>query len=188
MNSPAAHESPSPEFVREFTRRQRPLYFFIFAQLGRTADAEEVLQETNIVALRKHDQFTLGTNMLAWLCQIAQFEVQRFRQHARRDRRCFSQDLIDTMVPLAGAASEEWDVRRAALSLCLEKLRDKDRELIEARYAVSETTATDDEAGRTLAKELADRLGRPANSVYQSIGRIRKTLAECVRRQLAAES
>jgi RNA polymerase sigma-70 factor (ECF subfamily) len=29
-------------------------------------------------------------------------------------------------------------------------------------------------------------LGRPANSVYQSLGRIRRVLLECVRRRMAS--
>ena len=35
---------------------------------------------------------------------------------------------------------------------------------------------------------MARKLGRPANSVYQSLSRIRRTLLECIKRRLAAEA
>jgi RNA polymerase sigma-70 factor (ECF subfamily) len=45
------------------------------------------------------------------------------------------------------------------------------------RYAPGET-----------GKNLAEQIGRPSNSVYQSLGRIRRTLMECIQRRLAAEA
>lgn len=71
---------------------------------------------------------------------------------------------------------DELESRRLALKHCLGKLRDKDRDLIESRYAPGER-----------GKDLASQIGRPANSVYQSLGRIRRTLMECIQRQLAVE-
>jgi RNA polymerase sigma-70 factor (ECF subfamily) len=35
---------------------------------------------------------------------------------------------------------------------------------------------------------VARQLGRPANSVYQSLSRIRRTLLDCIKRRLAAEA
>ena len=55
------------------------------------------------------------------------------------------------------------EARRLALLACLGKLRKADRELIEERYASGEN-------GLSVARKL----GRPANSVYQSLGRIRR--------------
>ena len=60
---------------------------------------------------------------------------------------------------------------------CLARLAPSDRELIRRRYSPGET-----------GKSLAEALGRPANSVYQSLGRIRRTLLECIKRRLAAEA
>ena len=78
--------------------------------------------------------------------------------------------------------AELWEERRAALAVCLEKLGRKDRDLIRRRYA-SPVDGTE-----VAGKDVAADLGRPVNAVYQSLGRIRRTLAECVRRELAAVS
>lgn len=168
---------PQEELVQLFTRSQRRLYLHILAQLGNPVDAEEALQETNLVIWRKSDQYRPGTNFLAWACQIANFEVKKLRERRGRDRLYFSDEFVQRISEETPGTGEEFEERRRALNECLRRLRPKDRELIQRRYAPGEN-------GRSVAEFL----GRPANSVYQSLGRIRRTLLECIRRRLAAES
>lgn len=52
----------SAEFVRLLTGNQRKLYAFILSLLRRPADADDVLQETNMVMWRKCAEFEPGTN------------------------------------------------------------------------------------------------------------------------------
>jgi RNA polymerase sigma-70 factor (ECF subfamily) len=59
------------------------------------------------------------------------------------------------------------------LARCFEELRPNDRDLITARYT----------QGVNMS-ELADQIGRPTNSVYKSLGRIRQTLLACIERRL----
>ncbi len=162
------------EFVQEFTRHQRRLYLYILAQVGRPTDAEEILQETNLVVWRKADRFTPGTSFFAWSSRIATFEVLKHRERRGREKLRFTPEFIDAIARDAAEASENWEERRRALSACLGKLRPRDRELVERRYAPGEN-----------GKSVAEDLGRPINAVYQSLGRIRRTLMECVNRQLA---
>lgn len=166
---------PDREFVQEFTRAQRRLYLYILAQVGRPTDAEEILQETNLIIWRKARQFEIGTNFFAWSSRIAMYEVLKFRERRGREKLRFSCAFVETIAAEAAEAGDYWETRRAALSTCLEKLRPRDRELIEQRYADGENGIG-----------VADKLGRPVNSVYQSLGRIRRSLIECVNRQLAA--
>ena len=49
--------TPGEEFIRSFTQSQRALYLFILPMVGNSADADEVLQETNLV--RKHSQLVI---------------------------------------------------------------------------------------------------------------------------------
>lgn len=183
--APAESASPTPEpaggpnseFVQLFTRHQRRLFLHILAQVSHPVDAEEILQETNVIAWSKFHQFQLGTNFLAWVAQIATFEIMKYRSRRRRERLQFSEEFLDAIAEESIARADELEARRAALVHCIQKLRDKDRELIQQRYAPGES-----------GKGLAETLGRPANSVYQSLGRIRRTLLECVERKLAAET
>jgi RNA polymerase sigma-70 factor (ECF subfamily) len=167
---------PGDEFVQLFTRNQRRLYLFILGQCPSPADAEEILQETNIVIWKKFHQFEPGTNFTAWACRIARFEVLKFRERHRRDRLQFSDEFVRQVAEASAESSPMLEARRQALAKCLEKLRPQDRELIRKRYATGQS-----------GQSVAEALQRPVNSIYQSLGRIRRVLLECVNRQLSAE-
>lgn len=165
---------PPDDFVRQFTQVQRSLYLFILPLVSSTADADEVLQETNVVILTKWRQFEAGTHFLAWCRAIARLEVFRFRRSRHHRVHLLGDDVIELLANQAEEAPPDLDLRRQALTECLGKLRAPDRELIQQRYAPGMT-----------GDDVAHQLGRPANSVYQSIGRVRRVLLECIRRRLA---
>jgi RNA polymerase sigma-70 factor, ECF subfamily len=60
----------SDEFEAEALRHLDALYRTALRMTRSEADAEDLVQETYIRALRFRDQFTLGTNMKAWLFRI----------------------------------------------------------------------------------------------------------------------
>lgn len=175
--SSASSTAPNPELIELFTKNQRRLYLYILAQVPHPVDAEEVLQETNLVIWRKFEEFELGTNFVAWACRIASYEVLKYRERRRRDRLYFSDQFVQRIAVEAQSGVQPFDERRRALMQCLAKLRKPDRELIQRRYSPGEN-----------GKSVAEALGRPANSVYQSLGRIRRRLLDCIRRRLAAEA
>jgi RNA polymerase sigma-70 factor (ECF subfamily) len=166
---------PDGDFVQLFMRHQRRLFLHILAQVPQPVDAEEILQDVNVIAWSKFEQFRAGTNFLAWVSQIATFEILKYRSKKRRERLQFSEEFLDVIAQESLKQAEQLEDRRAALKECIEHLRSRDRELIRQRYS-----------GEESGKELAETIGRPANSVYQSLGRIRRTLLECIQRRLAA--
>lgn len=163
----------SEEFLQLITRSQRSVYLFILAMVGNVHQAEEILQETNLVVWAKMSQYQVGTNFLAWVKQIARFEMMKNRQRQRRDKLKFSDEFMLAVSEEVEAISGEEQARQDALILCLQKLSEQDRLLIEQRY----------QPGMT-GRDVAEQLGRPSNSVYQSVGRIRKALLDCVERRL----
>jgi len=177
MSDMSVPARPSEEFVQLFSRNQRRIYLHIMGQVGSAEDAEEILQETNVVIWSKFDRFEAGTNFIAWSFQIANFEVLKYRDRRRASKLVFSDDLLQTIALESEETQDDLDLRRSALRDCLGKLRPHDRELIQSRYAPGHS-----------GKDVADTLGRPSNSVYQSIGRIRRSLFECISRRLAAEA
>lgn len=169
--------APSEEFIQLFTQAQRSLYLFILAQIGGTQAAEEILQETNLVIWSKYSQFEIGTSFTAWVRQVAVYEILKWKQRKSRDKLTFSDEFVTAIAANFGDQPEHVEQQQLALEQCLKKLNHQDRELIEKRY----------EPGMS-GKTVAELLGRPPNSVYQSLGRIRKILMECVQRTLAVES
>lgn len=166
-------QGPSEEFVRTFTQSQRALYLFILPLVQTTADAEEVLQETNVVILSKWAQFEPGTNFLAWGRAIARLEVFRFRRSRHHRMHLLGDDVVQLLADRLEEQPVDFEQRRDALAECISKLREQDQELIRRRYATGST-----------GDDVAQQLGRPANSVYQSLGRVRRVLLECIRRRM----
>ncbi len=174
-DSEAVPSGPNEEFVRLFTQSQRSLYLFILPLVHTAADAEEVLQETNVVVLSKWNQFQAGTNFLAWCRAIARLEVFRFRRRNFHRLQLLDDDVMNLIAEDIEEDPVDHEQQRRALGDCLEKLRESDRDLIRRRYSDGAT-----------GDDVAHQLGRPANSVYQSLGRVRRTLLECIRRRIAA--
>lgn len=164
-------------FVPLFTKAQRPLFLFILGLTGSSQDAEEILANTNLVIWSKADQFQEGTSFFAWACQIARYEVLQHRQRYRRDKLKFSDEFVDAVSEESLVRLDDSDLRRQALELCLQKLPSRDRDLIRDRYRPG-----------TTGKSVASDIGRPQNAVYQSLGRIRRVLLECIQRRLAEET
>ncbi len=175
-DSDSLDKVPNGEFVQLFTKSQRRLFLFILAQIGSANDAEDVLQETNVIIWSKFHQFQPGTSFFAWAGKIASYEILKYRDRLRTANRIkFSDEFLTLVAAEAIEISDELELRRDALSDCLRGLKAVDRELIQARYSPGEN-----------GLKVAEQIGRPANSVYQSVGRIRKVLFDCVTRRLAA--
>lgn len=173
QNNPS-ESGPGEDFVRLFTQSQRAIYLFIMPLVSNPSDAEEILQETNVVIWSKWHQFTPNTSFIAWGRAIARLEVFRFRRRRHHRVQLLGDDVAELIAEHMSEQSPDADLRRDALAACVERLRDADRDLLRRRYSPGMS-------GDDVAREL----GRPANSVYQSLGRIRRLLMECVRRRLA---
>lgn len=166
----------SAEFVGHVTRNQRKLYAFIYSLLGRAADAEDVLQETNLVLWRKSSQFQLGTDFLAWSFRVAHFQVLAFRKRKYRARECFNEDLLEQLATAAEEGRDDVDVRQDALARCLAKLRPEQRQLVAQRY----------EPGGCV-NDMAKQRGRTPKAISEALRRIRETLLRCIEKSLLAE-
>ena len=103
---------PNGEFVQLFTKSQRRLFLFILAQVSHPADAEEILQDTNVIIWSKFHQFQLGTSFFAWAGKIATYEILKYREKKRAGRLQFSDEFISRVADEAIEMSDELEQRR----------------------------------------------------------------------------
>jgi RNA polymerase sigma-70 factor (ECF subfamily) len=164
------------EFVQLLTRDQRRILLYIHSLISNWPDAEEVLQNTNLVLWRKWNEFEPGTNFYCWACRVAHLEVLKWRDRRARDARTFSVEFMDEIGAELARQGDLIDLRHQALTNCLDKLRERDRHLILLRYSDSATT-----------QSVAKQLGRPIKSIYAAVNRIRDRLLECINRTLTRE-
>ena len=161
------------QFVNELIGSQTMLYAFILALIGDRNEADDVLQETNVVLWRKADEFELGTNFHAWARRVAHFQVLAFLKRRSRDKHQFNADLLDRLVKQSDQTADPLSEYRKALRGCMNKLNEKQKELLTQRYS-----------GTMSLAAIAKGLGRPVNSLYTTLHRIRAVLMDCVQRQL----
>ena len=164
-------------FARLFAQHDRWLFAYLVSLLGSSAAAEEVFQEVCVVLWREHQAFEMGTDFVKWVSVIAHHQVQRYRRQRRRVGPQLSDAVVDLLSCDAVERVDLLESRRDALRHCLQKLSDSDRDLVQQCYSDS----------RQSFKTAAELLGRPANTVYKALIRVRRALYQCIERKLAVE-
>ena len=88
-------------------------------------------------------------NFLAWAFKIARFQVLAFLKKQKRSRLVFDDELLPQLADDAEEESAHFDDMRKALNICLRKLPNRHRALVEARY---EDGATIDNVAKASAQ------------------------------------
>ena len=95
-------------FVRLLSKHSSALYGYILALTANLHDAEDVFQETNVVLLRKWQEFEFGSDFLAWSCTIARYKTLSHHSRFRRERGPDA-ELIDALSEKALEAARTAD-------------------------------------------------------------------------------
>jgi len=167
----------SDEFEAEALRHLDALYRTALRMTRSEADAEDLVQETYIRAFRFRDQFTLGTNMKAWLFRIlTNTFINTYRRKAAQPEVTDLEgvDEFSLYRRMAGdrAASSSPDPEAELLNTVV------DTEVTDALEALPEkfrTTVLLDVEGFSY-KEIAEMLGIPIGTVMSRLHRGRKFL------------
>lgn len=177
LNSPPCFSIVKPMDRENFNllqqAAQRRMFAFILTLVPNRADAEEVLQEANLIIWKKRDQFEPGTNFIHWANRIAYLEAMAYSRRRRRHWLCFDSELSESMAEFARDVSESLDERIDLLQSCLNRLPEKDRDLIQKRYL-----------NDNPVKSVAESLGRSVDAIYKALTRVRITLHDCIERKL----
>lgn len=162
-------------FMTLFLREQARLYQFTVTLLANTVDADDVFQETSLALWQSFGQFKLGTDFYRWARQIAYHRVLNHWRQQNRGVQYLDPDVLGLIASEADALDNDGELSLVALLDCMKRLSDDDQHLIRRSYG-------DDASGRQLAEELE----RPINSIYKSLGRIRRALLKCTEREITA--
>jgi len=167
----------SDEFEAEALRHLDALYRTALRMTRSEADAEDLVQETYIRAFRFRDQFTLGTNMKAWLFRIlTNTFINTYRRKAAQpevtDLEGVDEFSLYRRMADDRAASSSPDPEAELLNSVV------DTEVTDALEALPEkfrTTVLLDVEGFSY-KEIAEMLGIPIGTVMSRLHRGRKFL------------
>lgn len=168
QNSPA-------ETIRQISLHQASLLAYILTLHPDRSEAQDILQETNVVLWEKIGEFRQGTNFKAWAFRIAYLQtLAHFKRVKRNNWLGFSTELVETLADEAESTLADFERRQSALRICIEKLPEKDREIVRAHY----------ESGQPLA-EVSNQIGRSVGALKQVLFRVRRALRTCVESRLA---
>lgn len=148
------------------------LYGAAMRLTGRAADAEDLVQDTYVKALRFQDRFERGTNLKAWLFTILHNTWRNTRRASARDPIAIDSELVERAADTTGAdESPETRLSRrtldADLRAALDSLPDAFRQAVWLRDVQDFSYA-----------EIAKILGVPAGTVMSRISRGRRLLYE----------
>src|SRR4026209_963408 len=110
------------QFIRLMTVHERLVYGYILSVVPNWADADEILQETNIRLWEEFEKFRPGSNFAAWALRVAHFQVLTWRKKVGRSRLVFGQRVIDVLAAEPCWEDDEFEARGQALAECVTEL------------------------------------------------------------------
>jgi RNA polymerase sigma factor (sigma-70 family) len=159
-------------FRRLYRAYARPVYWIAHGLLGDAPDAEDVMQETFVVAWRKLRGLELeGESLLPWLATICRFQAAN-RIRARRREREHTGAVVDETLPSTVSVEEQViadDLAERILE-AVGGLSDIDREIF--RLCATEGFAYD---------AAAAELGISHGAVRNRLSRVRTQLRSALR-------
>jgi RNA polymerase sigma-70 factor (ECF subfamily) len=149
------------------------LYAYIRHLLPDDDGAEEVCQDVFFSAFSKPDRFAGHARFSTWLCAIAKFKAADWWRRNRRN--VPTVDVDDELLEQTG--DPNWDFTETlsleqdheAMRLCIDRLKDKHREVIFSVYYESLGVA-----------DVAKVLDCPVGTVQTRLFHARKTLRSCI--------
>jgi RNA polymerase sigma-70 factor (ECF subfamily) len=167
----------SDDFVALLTGSQRKLHAYIFSLVWNPADADDILQETNLVLLKKAAEYDSSRDFLPWALAIARFQTLAGLKRRQRLRFVFDDTLATFLADDAAREDPVLEARRLALATCLQKLPAASRDLLVRRYEP-----------KAVVGDMAAALGLSLKTLSDRLRRIRQKLLDCINRTLAEEA
>ncbi len=157
--------------VQLLESHQVALNAFVLSMMPGNPNANDVVQEVNVLVWEKRSEFQIGTNFKDWIFAIAKFRVlAAWRDEKRNPVLVVPEKMLIKLMEGAVEFSEsDTDIRQDALKECILQLPNKERILIFSRYM----------EGQTI-QQVADVVGRKAESLKRMMHRIRLSLRSCV--------
>tara|TARA_B100000161_G_C33456817_1_gene371599 strand:- start:80 stop:613 length:534 start_codon:yes stop_codon:yes gene_type:complete len=168
-------DSPiSFEFSQNLTSIQKSLYGYILSLLPNRSDAEDVLQETNLILCKKATEFDPKGHFQGWAFKIARYQVMSHITKSKRSRLHFSNEIIDS-IPTDDFDSEKVQIVQRALQKCYDLLPNHMRIIAKLRFREEFNL-----------KDISNQVQRPLGSISATLHRIRQNLCNCVHEKLSA--
>lgn len=164
------------EFVKLLAASQLKLRAFAIALVRSPSDADDILQNANMALWKQRDNYDAERDFFPWACGMVSIETRRYIRKSSSDRLMFDAQLVETLASEYQGLSNDLERRIDTLNLCVDKLEDKDRDLLLERYRSG-----------NRPKVISERTGCPITTLYSALARIRGLLQRCIEATAAQE-
>ncbi|MBN1672822.1 MAG: sigma-70 family RNA polymerase sigma factor [Kiritimatiellae bacterium] len=164
------------EIVREAMQLRTRVLAYLMGLVKDPQKAEDLLQDTYVVVLRKWQQYQPGTNLLAWMLSIARREFLNAVKPAHNRLVAMEMEVLEKALVATQEDDANLAYRREALSHCLAKLRPQARDIMQLRYGDGLSCG-----------EVCRRVRLSLNALYTVLCRVRENLKTCIERQLRVQ-
>ena len=134
------------------------------------------MQEVARQATANFDQYDHTKPFLGWLIGIARQRIADAYRAQNRRPIVFSSEIIDRFAKVYEQMEPEEDDRAEGLRICMDKLSDRHRRVLDLRYGRRQST-----------KKIADQVGGSPGSIDTMIYRIREALRHCINQHMEQE-
>jgi RNA polymerase sigma-70 factor (ECF subfamily) len=159
------------QFLRLLSHTENKVRRYIATLVPNRNDVDDVFQETLIALWRRFDDYRPEQSFDAWAFRFAHYQVLSYRKKKAVQSKhfAFSDNAVELLAADQIQRSDFLASQRTALSKCLERLTEEDRELLELRYSTDVPIC-----------QVARDTDQPARTLYQALERVRRQLLHCV--------
>ena len=159
---------PVKELFYEYQHR---MHAYAYAILRNTQDAEDVVQNVMIIALKK-DHLQHHKDPLGWLLKATRFEaLNHYRKHKRVEIGLDPQ-VIQVLEEASSQPEEPGHPLSDKIKYCLSRLKDKYQKMFKLRYEEN-----------IKGEALASLCGINKEAMFKALGRNQKILKQCLEKQ-----
>lgn len=166
----AAQRGDLAAYERLVLRHQSAVRAFAAVRIASRGDAQDLAQETFVIAWKKLGSFDPDTPLGPWLRTIVHKLVLNHRRKFRAEGVGGHAELEELLSERSAETASE---RLAALRQCLAEIGGPALALLEERYVDG-----------VSVKEIATKSGRGYSALTMQLFRLREILAECIRQRM----
>jgi RNA polymerase sigma-70 factor, ECF subfamily len=165
------------ELARLWRETEPTVAAYVFAAVSQFQEAEDIVQQVALTVARRFSEYDRERSFVAWTLWIAKSRIIDFYRKRDREKRFFSDHLLEKLADTFSSSSIVPNEKRVALEKCIDRLPEKSRQMLQLRYA----------DGKKIG-QVASVLQKSAGVIRMTLYRIRNLLADCVRIETAKES
>ena len=175
MSLPTA---PKDRFLQHFTGSESALRGFIASVIFMPSDRDDILQEVALRLWQLYDRYDPSRPFTPWALGVASRRMQEECRKVSRRPLLLEEDQLERMTTaFTGLTLHEESSAEAALTECIGTLPADAADLIRERYF----------KGRSI-EALSHAKGQSTAAIYQTLCRLRRRLASCIRTRLALDN